>query len=114
MKYTILITQKPEHPNSKESQDLAKNLIQSGHILEAIFFYHDGVFYANKNSTCFHADPSHTFWQNFTQTQPVPLYVCVAAATRREIVIDDQFFIPVGLGQLIEACERSDKLITFK
>ena len=55
-------------------------------------------------------------WVTLASDASFELAVCIAAAGRRGIVEDTSLadgFVIVGLGQLIEAMEESDRLVCF-
>ena len=79
-----------------------------------IFFYNDAVSVANR----FAADDSGTRGRlaQLASEAEFELAVCVTAAARRGILADESLadgFVIVGLGQLIEAIEDCDRLVSF-
>ena len=55
-------------------------------------------------------------WAKLAGEHGFELAVCVAAAERRGIVEDESLaegFAVVGLGQMVEAMEASDRVVTF-
>lgn len=94
--------------------NFARAAIDSGHRIGRIFFYHDAVTVANRFAT----DESGTRLRlaQLAADAHFELAVCVTAAGRRGIVADESLaegFAIVGLGQLIEAIEDSDRLVSF-
>lgn len=92
----------------------ARAAIDARHQIGRIFFYNDAVTVANR----FAADDSGTreaLAQLASETE-FELAVCVTAAARRGIRANESLadgFVIVGLGQLIEAIEDSDRLVSF-
>ncbi|NRD74140.1 sulfurtransferase complex subunit TusD [Shewanella sp. VB17] len=105
----------------------SKAALESGHDIQCVFFYQDGVL----NSSSFNSPASDEFdltsaWISLNQTYQVKLVNCVSAALRRgvlskteanELTIDhwniqDPFEMG-GLGELVTGIEKTDKLISF-
>ena len=85
--------------------------LQAGHQVHRVFFYHDAVLEA--------AD-IRSAWKTLSDRHGIELAVCVGAAERRGAgaAVDARYpirapFEIVGLGQLVEAIDRSDRFITF-
>ena len=118
-------------PYSSQASDsayhFAQAVLERGHELHRVFFYHDGVY----NGTNLAVPPQDEVniparWSQFAKEKNVELVVCIASAIRRGLLdnteakrydkntanLDDNFVIS-GLGQLIEAGLSSDRLITF-
>ncbi len=102
-------------------------LLENGHQLYRIFFYHDGV----HNSSTLITPPQDEInlalnWQKLGKDYNVDLVVCIAAALKRGVLSEHEAkrydkpthnlhenFEISGLGQLVDAAVISDKLITF-
>ena len=128
MKFGIMVNEGPyTHEAADSAYQFAKAVIDKGHELTRVFFYHDGV----NNGTRFTTPPQDdrnlvNLWSELAKEHNVDLVLCVAAAQRRGIVdadeakrhgkdgnnIADGFRIS-GLGQLIEASIQSDRLVVF-
>ncbi len=118
-------------PHSSEASESAYRFAQAccakGHRVLRIFFYHDGVHNASALSMPPQDETQHTErWQALAGEHNIDLVVCVAAALRRGIVDQDEserYELPSaniargfeisGLGQLLDAAVKSDRLITF-
>lgn len=91
----------------------AKAALAAGHAIGRVFFYQDAVAIGNR----FLDDERdlRVEWVALSNDGGFELAVCVAAAARRGVVGDTlaDGFVIVGLGQLIEAMERSDRLVSF-
>lgn len=116
MKFGILIK---DGPYMHQAMDTAYNFItaamESGHHIQGVFFYNDGVY-----NTAEAMDPprdERNIRNLLTglQEKGVRLIVCVAAGKRRGIVTDTVCAAGEisGLGQLLELCIESDRMITF-
>ncbi len=128
MKFAILVNEGPyQHQASDSAYQFAVAALESGHEVDRVFFYHDGV----NNGTNLSTPPQddrhiQKRWTALAQEKKVDLVLCVAACQRRGMVDDgerernkkdatniaDGFRIS-GLGQLIEAGIEADRLITF-
>jgi len=91
----------------------ARAVTAAGHQIGRVFFYKDAVAIGNR----FAADGGvRSGWTELAAAAGIELAICVAAAGRRGIKdghsLADGFAI-VGLGQLIEAMEESDRLVSF-
>jgi tRNA 2-thiouridine synthesizing protein D len=117
MKIGILVNEGPyQHEASDSAYLFCKAVLESGHEIDRVFFYHDGV----NNSTKLTEPPQDdrnvvTRWSKLAEDHGVDLVVCVAAALRRGIVDDvlAKGFRISGLGQLVESAIRSDRLVVF-
>ncbi len=101
--------------------------LDAGHTVHRVFFYQDGV----NNGNALLSPPQdemnlHSQWKALGNTYSLDLVVCIAAAARRGIVNTDEAqrhnkpnhnlpagFELAGLGQLVEACTVSDRVINF-
>ncbi|GAB4167515.1 MAG: sulfurtransferase complex subunit TusD [Rhodocyclaceae bacterium] len=117
MKIAILVNEGPyTHEASDSAYLFARAALAKGHEVTRVFFYHDGV----NNATRLTEPPQDdrhivNRWSKLAEEHPVDLVVCVAAALRRGI--KDENLAPgfriSGLGQLIEAGIKADRLVTF-
>ena len=117
MKIGVLVNEGPyQHEASDSAYLFCRAAIDSGHEIDRVFFYHDGV----NNATRYTEPPQDdrhivNRWAKLAEEHKVDLVVCVAAALRRGIV-DEILATGVrisGLGQLVESAIRSDRLVVF-
>lgn len=91
----------------------ARAALDAGHRVGRVFFYKDAVTVGNR----FASDDTgvREGWTSLAAQNGFELAICVAAASRRGIVEESiaPAFTIVGLGQLIEAAESSDRLVSF-
>jgi len=105
----------------------AKAALEGGQQIHRVFFYQDAVHTGSDLAT----PPRDEFnlyqaWQELKVEYELDLVVCIAAAARRGLINQSEakrhekqnsnlseHFELSGLGQLVEACALSDKLITF-
>lgn len=128
MKASIVIYSAPVASHASfQALQFAKAWLASGHTIDKVFFYADGVWVGNVAI----AAPSDEFnacdsWSSLANEQELDLVVCIAAALRRGIIDESEakrFNRPInnlsktfrlgGLGELVEASLTSDRLISF-
>jgi tRNA 2-thiouridine synthesizing protein D len=117
MKFGILVNEGPyQHQAADTAYLFAKAVLEKGHKIHRVFFYHDGV----NNSTRLTEPPQddrHIVqrWQKLAKEHNIDLVVCVAAALRRGIKDENlaEGFRISGLGQLVESGIQADRLVTF-
>jgi tRNA 2-thiouridine synthesizing protein D len=128
LRYCLLVTG-PAYGTQQASAayQFALALIASGHHLDSVFFYREGVLNGNLLS----APASDEFdlvrsWQRMAADYQVALNVCVAAALRRGVIDETEAhnqghgqtnlqpgFTLTGLGSLAEASLTCDRLVQF-
>ncbi|WP_174847924.1 sulfurtransferase complex subunit TusD [Yersinia artesiana] len=128
LKYCLMVTG-PAYGTQQASSayQFALALISSGHKLDSVFFYREGVLNANQLT----APASDEFdlvraWQKLASEHAVILNVCVAAALRRGVADQNEAeqlnlaaanlqpgFTLSGLGALAEAALTCDRMVQF-
>lgn len=102
-------------------------LLENGHTLYRVFFYHDAIHTASSLSTPQQDELHFTeAWQSLANKYHVDLVVCIAAALKRGLLNEQEAsrydkpaanlaegFEISGLGQLVDAAVVSDRLVTF-
>lgn len=105
----------------------AQTLLENGHQLYRVFFYHDAIHNGSQLITAPQDEidfPSQ--WQALAEQYNVDLVICIAAALKRGLLNKEEakryekpssnltnHFDISGLGQLVDAAVMSDRLITF-
>ena len=128
MIFSLAVYATPTSQASDSAYQFANAVIASEqHQLYRVFFYCDGVYNASLLNCPPQDETDHTSrWQKLSIQHKVDLVVCIAAALRRGVIdqseanryekpssnLADQFSLS-GLGQLVEATVKSDRLITF-
>lgn len=128
MKFSLLILGAPGSTQSASTAyRFAQAVIDSGHTLYRVFFYHDGVYCANELITPPQDEENlSTNWATLATDHDVDLVVCIASALKRGVIdqaeaqryekpasnLGEGFTIS-GLGQLVDAAIVSDRVITF-
>ncbi|KKD00007.1 MULTISPECIES: sulfurtransferase complex subunit TusD [Photobacterium] len=113
--------------NARSAYQFAQAVLASGHRLQRVFFYQDGV----HNGSALTAPASDEFdllaaWQHLATEHQVELQTCVAAALRRGVVSEleasqnalpghnlAEGFEQAGLGGLAEVLLSADRVIQF-
>ena len=128
MKFGILVNEGPyTHEASDSAYRFTKAALEKGHEIFRVFFYNDGVNNGTRLTVPPQDDRNLTeLWSGLAQEHGVDLVVCVAAAQRRGVLDDAEArrhgkdadniapgFRISGLGQLIEAGIRSDRMVVF-
>jgi len=128
LKFGIVVNEGPyTHQASDSAYHFTKAALAKGHQIVRVFFYHDGV----NNATRLTVPPQddrnlQKLWSELAEAHKLDLVVCIAAAQRRGILDENEAkrqgkdanniapgFRISGLGQLIEAGIKSDRLVTF-
>lgn len=128
MKVTLLILGAPYSTQASASAlRFARTLLASGHDIYQLFFYNDGVHNASNLIIAAQDEiniPQH--WCALIEEHQLDAVVCIAAATRRGILNRQEAqrhnksaanllegHTLSGLGQLVDACLHSDRVVTF-
>lgn len=128
MKFTILVGAAPYQSQGVDSAlQFARALLEQGHSLTRVFFYHDGVNTATRLASPPQDDRDlNAGWRELADAHGIDLVVCVAAAQRRGIVdasererhgkdadnLAEGYRI-AGLGQLLDAALDADRFVQF-
>lgn len=129
MIFSIMVLGSPAcHEAAGSALRFAQAVIESGHTLHRVFFYHDGVSGASKLQLIPQGElPIPQQWQQLASKHNIDLVVCIASALKRGIVDADEAerhdldsganlldgFNISGLGQLIDTTIESDRMVTF-
>lgn len=128
MKFGIVVNEGPyTHQAADTAYQFTKAVLEEGHEVYRVFFYHDGVNVGTR-MTVPPQDERHIQknWSALAEKYDLDMVVCIAAAQRRGIMdaneakrqgLDGDNIAPgfriSGLGQLIEAGIQADRLVTF-
>ena len=117
MKFGILVNEGPyQHQSSDTAYLFCKAVLERGHQIHRVFFYHDGVNNSNRLSEPPQDDRNIVArWSKLGTEHGIDLVVCVAAALRRGIKEENLApgFRISGLGQLVESGIQADRLVVF-
>ena len=115
MRLSLLVQSAPlSTPAACVALRFASAAVAAGHTVQRVFFYKDAAAIGNR----FAADDDgvRQSWAALAEQASFELAICIAAAGRRGVVEGESLaegFAIVGLGQLVEAMEQSDRLVTF-
>ena len=127
MKFAIALFAPAHAPSSRRALRFAQAALDGGHEIVRLFFYQDGVHIASGNVV----SPQDELdlpreWREFVQQHQLDAVVCIAAALRRGVLNAEEaqrYGKPAanleapwelsGLGQLHEAAQLADRLISF-
>lgn len=129
MKFSLIVLGAPgAHQSTQTAYRFAQAAIDSGHTVYRVFFYHDGV----HNGSLLHTPPQGEanlpkLWRELSEKHNIDMVVCIASALRRGVLnqeeadrfdrpaanLDESQFDLSGLGQLVDATENSDRVLTF-
>lgn len=126
MNYTLIIQSAPASSSTMTALKFAQSLLLAQHQIYRLFFYGDGVQLANNNaSPPQDENDDHALWQQLITGHNLDAVVCIATALKRGVIDQQEAqrynltavtgapFELSGLGQLIDACAHSDRVITF-
>lgn len=130
--YTLILTHGPNQLESNLcAQQFAYEVLLAGDIIDRIFFYQDACYIGLESQIPGQGlTTSFAEWVNIYNTYGVPLQVCIANGLRRGVLDASEAhrysteehlkqktlhtsFQLVGLGELAEACQSSDRIITL-
>ena len=128
MKFSLLVLNSPGAAQSGDSAlAFARAVVEAGHELYRVFFYHEGVQHGDRLAVPAQADiDRQAAWAALAADHKVDLVLCIASAIRRGVLDENEAgrheqtaasahpaFELSGLGQLVDAHLHSDRLVTF-
>lgn len=127
MKFAIAVFSPAHAPSSRRALRFAQAALAGGHEIVRLFFYQDGVHSASANVVAPQDETDIAAqWRDFVSEQQLDAVVCIAAALRRGVLNDEEANryqrpaanLPApwelsGLGQLHEAAQLADRLVSF-
>ena len=128
MKFVIVVYSAPcSSEGCLSALRFTEAVLAEDHEILRVFFYHDGVYTANKLIAAPQDEVDvAAMWQALGQTNGLDLVACIASCLRRGIVDSTEAaryekaadnlregFTISGLGQLIEASLNADRVVTF-
>ncbi|QKZ04041.1 sulfurtransferase complex subunit TusD [Pseudomonas eucalypticola] len=127
MKFAIAVFSPAHAPSSRRALRFAEAALAGGHEIVRLFFYQDGVHSASGNVVAPQDETDIAAqWRTFITEQQLDAVVCIAAALRRGVLNEEEARrwnrpaanLPApwelsGLGQLHEAAQLADRLVTF-
>jgi len=128
MKFSLLVLGSPHSTQSGDSAwQFARAVLDGGHELYRVFFYHDGIYQGSSLSVTPQGEIDRVQrWADLATEQNTELVLCIASAVKRGLLDETEAhrhdraaasihpaFTLAGLGQLIDASAVSDRLLTF-
>jgi len=128
VKISLLIMSAPgENQSNQSALSFARAALDAGHEIYRLFFYEQGV----GTGTNLAVVPQDEYdlraaWQELIQQHDLDAVVCVASALKRGLLNEEEAeryerpaanlakgFTISGLGQWVDACIHSDRLVSF-
>ncbi|WP_249673321.1 sulfurtransferase complex subunit TusD [Pseudomonas abieticivorans] len=127
MKFAIAVFAPAHSPASRRALRFAEAALAGGHQIARLFFYQDGVHSTSANVVAPQDELDVAAqWRDFVSQHGLDAVVCIAAALRRGVLNAEEAQryqrpaanLPApwelsGLGQLHEAAQMADRLVTF-
>jgi len=127
MKFAIALFSPPHAPSSRRALRFAQAALDEGHEIVRLFLYQEGVHSASSHVVSPQDELNLTQeWQTFVSDNQLDGVVCIAAALRRGVLDGDEArrysrdganlqepWSLSGLGQLHEAVQVADRLVSF-
>lgn len=125
--FTLAILSAPEKAASRRALCFARAVLESGHRIQRLFFYQNGVYNASSTAVFPQDEPDLCQqWRSFIIDNQLDAVVCVAAALRRGMLdaaeaerygrnaatLQPPWQLS-GLGQLHEGIQTSHRLVCF-
>jgi tRNA 2-thiouridine synthesizing protein D len=126
--FSLLVQQGPVgNASSLAAFRFAQAALAAGHTVFRVFFFRDGALHATRLERPATGEPDlPRQWQELARAHGIDLVACVGSALRRGVVdareaqragLGDgnlrEGFELAGLGQLVEATLRSDRVLSF-
>lgn len=127
MKFAIALFSPPHAPSSRRALRFAEAVLAGGHEIVRVFFYQDGVYSAASTPVAPQDElDTAAAWSRFITDHKLDGVVCIAAALRRGVLNEEEAqryersaaglakpWELSGLGQLHEAAQLADRLVSF-
>jgi tRNA 2-thiouridine synthesizing protein D len=128
MIYCVLVLASPNSGLAARSAALfVQAALARGHAIERVFFMDDGSYASSDRRVMPQDEPdAMQLWVDLAQEHKLELAVCIASAIKRALLDDDHArryaaaaatthnaFTISGLGQLVDAKSKSDRIVTF-
>ena len=127
MKFVINVLSSSTAPSTRRALRFAQTVLAEGHEIVRVFFYQDGVLTASNNLVLAQDQTDIAQqWQAFINENRLDAVVCIAAALRRGVLDQAeaqryqrdavnlaQGYELSGLGQLHDALQQADRVVSF-
>jgi len=128
MRFALAVHGSPcTYAASRTALRFARAALASGHTIQRVFFYHDGVYNGSALSVPPQDEEDLTeAWAALGRAHQLDLVICIASALKRGMLdageaeryempasnVRPEFAVS-GLGQLVDAAIDADRLVTF-
>ncbi|GGG49544.1 sulfurtransferase TusD [Pseudohongiella nitratireducens] len=128
MKFSLVVFAAPDgDPATLTALKFAQAVLDQGHEIYRLFFYQRGVYHGSSLAVYPQDETDiNQAWQSFIAEQQLDAVVCIASAVKRGILnaeeanryerpsanLADNFTLS-GLGQWVDACVHSDRVVSF-
>jgi len=128
MKFSLVIFAAPDGDTSSiTALQFAQALLDKGHEIYRIFFYQRGVYHGSALPVYPQDEVDiNQGWRSFIKDKQLDSVICIASAVKRGILnteeaeryerpaanFDDSYALS-GLGQWVDACVHSDRVVSF-
>lgn len=128
MIYSVLVLASPNSGLGARSAALfVQAALARGHTIERVFFMDDGCYASSDHRVMPQDEPdAMQLWADLAQEHQLDLVICISSAVKRGLLDAEQAkrydaaaatthsaFTISGLGQLVDATSKSDRVITF-
>jgi tRNA 2-thiouridine synthesizing protein D len=128
MIFSLLVQSSPvAHPASRSAYLFARAAVDAGHTLFRVFFIGDGALHGTALAQPAGNEANLTeLWRQLAAAHGADLVLCITSALRRGVLDSNEAvrrelpssnlyegFAIAGLGQLVEATLRSDRVVSF-
>lgn len=128
MIFSLLVHSPPvARPASRSAYQFARTAIDAGHSVYRVFFIGDGVLHGTPlNQPAGNEADLPALWRELAAAHRVDLALCISSALRRGVLDSAEAtrrrlpasnlregFAIAGLGQLVDATLKSDRVVSF-
>lgn len=128
MKFSLVVFAAPDgDPATLSALKFAQAVLDQGHEIYRVFFYQRGVYHGSSLAVYPQDETdTHQAWQSFVAEQQLDAVICIASAVKRGILNAEEAdryerpasnfaesFALSGLGQWVDACVQSDRVVSF-
>ena len=120
MRFTLLVLSAPDAgASARHALHFARELLTGDQELECVFFFDAGVLTAAREArSASDEEDLRSAWGELAESHGLRLFACIASAERFGVAAackePDAHFQLAGLGELVAASDRSDRLVTFR
>ena len=128
MKFSLLVLSSPYATQAGDTAwQFAQAAIATGHTIYRVFFYHEGVYHGSELGVVPQDEQDRVLrWADFGSQNDTELVLCISSAIKRGLLDTTEAdrhskmahsvhpaFVLSGLGELIDASNHCDRLMSF-